>query len=1313
MLLIEARLAPLLLAAGVGCSYYFHRSIGQSPGTSLWQVAMRKRLAKFEKLESRNLLAAAVINEILYDELFGDANTSQYVELRGEPNASLDQGTYLVVVDSEENLNNIEGTIHGIFDLSGLSFGSNGFLVLLPQGSPYIPDPAATTLRSTEEGFGGLPGDIYSDSHDQSDRIDFIFAGNTFFLIQTDVAPQLGDDIDADSDGFIDPVGVYSNWNVLDSISVMWNLSDGHGYGSIVFVNTNDVHVPEVTIAEGTTLVRVDGFGYVGRIGNSTGSSAKDWVGGTVKDLSGDQYYVRIAGDTHGRPQPMFLQGRALDSVGSENFTGAARIRFFEDANGNQVFDDGETPLAGAAVFADSNGNGARDNIETIIEPDGYEDLEELTNLTDGVSLSVADASNEIIGFKVRARQVAFQPEGTHVFSSEGVSFFNSGSRFRADFYRPAQSISIDVIGGSTTPTYGRLEAYDSDGNLLNMVRSAPLGDDQRQTITISRPTDEIAYIIAFSDQDHLNSSPFGSFDRFRFTVPEAVAVAGEDGLATLNYLDPSDYTILAFDSSLDDYVFNSPSFVIAKYENFEFAVPAEQNEPPVIDSAELSVAELSATGTIVGTITATDHPSQTLRYSLVSGADKFSIDANSGILRVRQGAQLNFESTPTITIEVRVTDNATSPLSSSREFTVQLTDINENPQLNNVQFQVDENAPSGTVIGTLSATDVDEGNNGLLGYRLIGTIPGQVVSINGLTGELAVNNSSYLDYETRTQVVVTVEVFDFGDPSLTDTAAVTLLLQNVNEPPTITTNQMVVGELAPAGTIVGTVQVTDPEPSQFHQFAWADGFTSDQFTINQDSGQIFVAEGASLSFAEQNEYLVDVTATDNGSPPLSSTKSVRIRLIDENNPPFIQDMELSVAENSVGGTVLGTITVEDPDVGQSHVYGIASGDGQAVFEVDNNSGEIRVIDGAELDFEIQSSWELEVQAWDSGFPSASSTRRFTITIEDVNEPPVVLLDNQYSIGEDAIAPTEVGQIGFIDPDQGDVATVAFVDSEFSGLFEIDESTGVITVADNASFDFESVNEYVLSLEVTDGVNPPVPVSLTITIEDRNEAPVANQQVDPIDAVAGFDFEFQLPADLVTDPDQGQSVTYTLESADGLLPEWIAFDVTTGIISGSPWNAEQGSYALVLTATDNGTPELAVEIPISLEVAFNAAPWMNIEQPLDVNADGNVRAIDALAVINYLNRSSSTDVPELVDFRPSFLDVNGNNRIEPIDALKIINFLNRGESEGEGEQSSARSLVPGLANSLDFGALEIQQREERLRRLAVDEALTELTELFE
>ena len=92
----------------------------------------------------------------------------------------------------------------------------------------------------------------------------------------------------------------------------------------------------------------------------------------------------------------------------------------------------------------------------------------------------------------------------------------------------------------------------------------------------------------------------------------------------------------------------------------------------------------------------------------------------------------------------------------------------------------------------------------------------------------------------------------------------------------------------------------------------------------------------------------------------------------------------------------------------------------------------------------------------------------------------------------------------------------------------------------------------------------------------------------------------------------------------------------------------------------------------------NTTPWTNVTEPLDVNGDGEVKPIDALVIINYLNRSSQTDIPNDVDYRPNFLDVTGNNRVEPKDALRVINALNR-QSGGEGERDGGAVASEELA----------------------------------
>ena len=122
--------------------------------------ATRRHLYRgIETLETRRVLAAVTLNEILIDPVGGDLSNDQYIELRGEPNGVIDQGTYLVAV-SENDAD--AGLVHNVFDLSEATIGPNGFLVLLEEGSPHSVDPNSAVLRSTQDGFAGLPlnGDV-------------------------------------------------------------------------------------------------------------------------------------------------------------------------------------------------------------------------------------------------------------------------------------------------------------------------------------------------------------------------------------------------------------------------------------------------------------------------------------------------------------------------------------------------------------------------------------------------------------------------------------------------------------------------------------------------------------------------------------------------------------------------------------------------------------------------------------------------------------------------------------------------------------------------------------------------------------------------------------------------------------------------------------------------------------------------------------------------------------------------------------------------------------------------------------------------
>lgn len=1255
---------------------------------------MRRRLFSPERLEKRNLLAA-YINEILVERLFGDNSKDQYIELRGDPGATLPSGSYLVAVNSSDTFGNAEGKVNNIFDLSNLGFGSNGMLVLLQQGSPLSVHSSANLLQSTLPGFGGLPGGIYSDNNATSDYL--TMWQTTFFLIQTSTKPQLGDDIDTDSDGFIDASGIAANWQIMDSVTMMNSLADGHAYGKIAFVSTNTVHFPVVTAAPGTVIVRPDGYGYAGRIGNSTGWEASDWVGSEVEDASSDEYGFRFVSGVFGFPMPIHMNGVALDHVGSENFTAAARYQVFADTNENGVWDSGEQPAVGIKLNAEQDGNSTRNLIETIIEPDDFAQNRELDNLTPGVTLSTVRSDNTIVGFPVQSVLDSNHSTGAAIFASSGIPWFDSGGRLRADFYNPAQSVSVDFIGTSTlSDVYGRLEAYDATGKSIQMQRTTALRQGQVQRLTVSFSTDRIAYVVAYSDDTYLNSSPFGALDRFAFSVPEPSATTNANGVATFNYLNPGSYFVRGDVASSGDYLLNLPSFGISTRENITAQVPAVVNVAPVFEATTLSIAENSTVGTSPGTIQATDRAGQNVTYSLVGTSAEFSINATTGVLQLKSGVNLNFESKSSYTIKIRATDNAPKPLSKEADFVINVIDANEVPSLADKQFTIAENPSDNAAIGTITGTDVDAGVNGQLGYRIVSQPTDVPLAIDPQTGQLSVANASFFDFDTRTKIIATVEAFDGGTPSLTKRANVTVNLTNVNEAHTIVTDELTIGELALAGTSLGNVLVTDPDANQTYTYTWADGFTSQEFVIDANTGAISLRAGAVLSFANQPLHTVQVTVVDRSLTPLSTTKDVSIRVLDENNAPAVNDATLSVNENSAADTEVGTVTASDVDQGQTFTFSLIGGGN--LFSIDANSGLIRTKAGANFNFESQPTQQIIVQATDSGAPAKSATRTFTVNIKNVNEPPAIT-NASFSLAEAAASGASVGKVSFGDPDSGDSATIQLLEGPSSNLFTIEATTGILRVAPGATFDFETVKSYTLSVQATDGVNSPVTGSVAITITNSNDAPVSSGDLGTVDVLAGYSLSYVVPLAAASDPDAGQSISYTITaSGGGSLPSWLTYNSSTRTLSGTPWNPQAGTISLNVVATDSGSPRLSTNIPLQVKVNFNQTPWKNIVLALDVTGNGTITPSDALQIIDRLNSTGGFAIPVNSTSRPSFLDVNGDNRVSGSDALTIINYLNA-RSNGEGEASNE------LLTRASLGT------QNAIHAMAVDSALMDLVEL--
>ncbi len=503
-------------------------------------------------------------------------------------------------------------------------------------------------------------------------------------------------------------------------------------------------------------------------------------------------------------------------------------------------------------------------------------------------------------------------------------------------------------------------------------------------------------------------------------------------------------------------------------------------NQAPVISNQSFSVTENSSSGTIVGQVIASDPDAgQTLTYSITSGNTNttFSINPTTGAITVANNEILNFESNPTFNLQITVQDNLNA--SSSATITINLQDVNENPVIDDQGFEINENLSNGSVVGTVIASDPDQGQQ--LTYSITSGNTGNTFTINPSTGSLSVANNQQLNFESNTSFNLNVLVQDNGAGTLSDNGLVHIQLNDINEPPITSNHSFSLPITTPNGTFVGEVTATDPDNNQTITYSITSGNQYNTFAIGSSNGEITVVNASGLVSAG-NPFILNVQVTDNGSPQLSANSQVTINITEYiNSAPVISPQSFAVGENSAQGTIIGQVVASDPDQGQNLTYSIVSGNNANAFNLSVH-GLLTVNNAAALNFEDNSSFDLMVMVTDDGEPAMSSQGLITISITDVNEMPTVTPGQKFDVLSTAPYGYIVGTVLAVDPDLNQSLTFQITNGNSQNVFAINSSTGDITI-DNTTMLSRMNNRIIqLTVKVTDNGNPSLFSSETVTV---------------------------------------------------------------------------------------------------------------------------------------------------------------------------------------------------------------------------------------
>ncbi len=357
---------------------------------------------------------------------------------------------------------------------------------------------------------------------------------------------------------------------------------------------------------------------------------------------------------------------------------------------------------------------------------------------------------------------------------------------------------------------------------------------------------------------------------------------------------------------------------------SYEWMDNSGTNNPPQINAQTFSVPENTSNGTQVGMVIATDPDAgQTLTYSIISGNtnNAFQIGSTSGALSVNNSSALNYETNPTFTLVVKVQDNGSGSLSDQANITVNLTDVNEPPQISNQTFSVPENTANGQQVGTVAATDPDNGQS--LSFSILSGNTNNAFALNSSSGILIVSNSSALNNSINPVFYLMVSVTDNGAGNLVGQAIITVNVVDMNQPPQINNQTFIIPENTENGQQVGTIAATDPDDGQTLTFSILSGNTENAFHVASSTGILSVNNGLALNYEVNPTFTLVIKVQDNGAGMLSDQANITINLTDVNEQPVINPQTFNIAENSPNGQQIGTVIATDPDIGQSLNYSI------------------------------------------------------------------------------------------------------------------------------------------------------------------------------------------------------------------------------------------------------------------------------------------------------------------------------------------------------------------------------------------------------
>ncbi|XP_022242413.1 fat-like cadherin-related tumor suppressor homolog [Limulus polyphemus] len=472
---------------------------------------------------------------------------------------------------------------------------------------------------------------------------------------------------------------------------------------------------------------------------------------------------------------------------------------------------------------------------------------------------------------------------------------------------------------------------------------------------------------------------------------------------------------------------------------------------PPVFEKTSyyVEVEEVSPVNTPILTVKANSRvKAARIKYTIDSGNVKETFHINPITGQIATAKPLDREKKSKYTLFISVVEQGTkyNRKKGTATVAIRVLDSNDNnPVFNSssvVTVHFDENRPIGSVVYTVNALDLDDGDNGYVSYSLANVNP-VPFNIDHFSGQI--KTSDVLDYETmRREYLLKVRASDWGSPiSRESEISVRVRLRDVNDhrPQFEKVDcEGYVFRQAAVGTEILTLSALDFDAGSIVSYRMVHPDDAFCFQLNTITGVLALT----CDLTQQNfrEKYVNVSATD--GQHFADIMSIRIKILSEAHSRSMGDIRNRKPNNK-------DALVECRDMG--------------------------VIDRMKEQMELGKNNNNQETEHDVTEPTLASY------VENIHAPQFLReLPNQIEVSEGVLLGTTVLTLVAEDSDHGYNGKLVYVISNGNedGCFKIDMYSGNIVVM--GDIDRERKSKYVLNISVFDLGQPPKSASRTLII---------------------------------------------------------------------------------------------------------------------------------------------------------------------------------------------------------------------------------------